>query len=73
MKRPRRTVITSRRVPHGGRTKLWGYGYTDLAALFGMTEGAVRQAAMADRFDPCSLISIINFREQRLAKGKVTK
>ena len=40
----------------GGRgPKLWAFGYEALAKLFGMTEGAVRQAVYDGRLDPADL------------------
>lgn len=47
------------------RSHLWAYGYADLAALFGMREGAVRQAAYDGRFDPADLVSVLAFAARR--------
>jgi hypothetical protein len=41
---------------HSGRgPRLWAFGYATLAKLFGMTEGAVRQAVCDGRLDPSDL------------------
>jgi len=40
----------------------WSYGYGELAALFGMSRGAVRKAAQRGRFDPSSLRSVMLFQ-----------
>lgn len=47
------------------RSQLWAYGYADLAALFGMREGAVRQAVCDGRFDPADLVSVLMFAVRR--------
>lgn len=41
--------------------KRFAYTYADLAVLFGMTEGAVRQAVSRGKFDPRSLSSLFHF------------
>lgn len=51
------------------RAKLWAYGYADLALLFGMTEGAVRQAVRRGAFDPRSLESIFEHLQRRRARA----
>jgi len=65
LKKARRTVITSDLVQPGVggkyRPKLWAYGYSDLADLFGLAEQSVRQAVSARRLDPSSLRSIVAF------------
>ena len=43
----------------GGRgPRLWAFGYEALAKLFGMTEGAVRQAVYDGRLDPSDLEAV---------------
>ncbi len=57
----RRTVTLCEFTPEsagmgaGRGPRLWGFGYTTLANLFGMTEGAVRQAVHGGRLDPSDL------------------
>jgi hypothetical protein len=58
MRQVRKKVFVSERVPDTGPTKLWAYGYADLAAFIGMTEAAVRKAVQEKRLDPTSLIDI---------------
>lgn len=41
-----------------GRTKLWAFGYGDLALLFGVSQDVIRQWVKRGKFDPGSLISI---------------
>jgi hypothetical protein len=57
----RRTVQLTGRSKTRGPTKLWAFGYGDLAHLFGISEGAVRLLVFRERFDPGSLKSIIDF------------
>ena len=64
----RRNVITSGLVPRHGRPRLWAYGYADLAKLFGISEGAVRQLVAAKRFEPSSLASIVEYSARLGAK-----
>lgn len=59
MERPRRGK--------GGHRSSWAYGYPELAVLFAMSEGAVRQAVCDDRFDPLSLASVVDFAIARRA------
>jgi hypothetical protein len=47
------------------RARLWAYGYADLARLFGMTEGSLRQAVARGRLDPTSLESVMAFAAKR--------
>jgi hypothetical protein len=47
---------------------MWAYGYADLAALFGMREGTVRQAAARGKFDPTRLESVVEFINARRSK-----
>lgn len=61
----RRHVTVTARVRR--RARLWAFGYADLAALFGMKEGAVRQAVCDGRFDPSSLESVLAFAAWRRA------
>jgi hypothetical protein len=63
-------VQVSRLAPKRGRPKLWGYSYPDLAALFGMTEGAVRQAVFDGRLDPASLDAVVSFAVKRRARQR---
>jgi hypothetical protein len=57
----RRTVTLCEFTPqsagmHAGRgPRLWAFGYTTLAKLFGMKEGALRQAVSEGRLDPADL------------------
>lgn len=55
---PRRSVITSSPLRSGERLRLWAYGYADLAALLGTTEGAVRQLVRRGRLDPKDLRAV---------------
>lgn len=55
----RRNVITSGLVPKQGRPRLWAFGYADLAKLYGLSEGAVRQRVSAGQLDPADLRSIV--------------
>jgi hypothetical protein len=50
------------------RAHLWAYGYADLALLFGMTEGAVRQAVRRGAFDPGNLESVFEHLQRRRAR-----
>lgn len=59
-KLPPRRVIVSRLVRRG-RTRLWAYGYADLAMLLGVSEGAVRQLVRRGKLDPSSLASVVAF------------
>lgn len=56
--KPRVVRTTGRPVPGA---KLWAFGYADFAALFGMTEEAVRQRVRRGAFDPSDLESIFQF------------
>lgn len=38
----RRVVLTNGNVRRGRRAKLWAYGYADLAQLYRVTEGTIR-------------------------------
>jgi hypothetical protein len=65
MRKLRRTIPTQRRfvicsplVPRRGRPRLWAYGYADLAALFGTTEGVLRKEVCERRFDPSDLRAV---------------
>lgn len=54
----RRTVILSKRTTKGkssGRTRLWAFGYQDLADLFGVEEKTVRNWVAAKYLDPADL------------------
>lgn len=55
-------VILPRR-PHrrGGHPKLWAFGYPELAALFGMSLPATRQAVSRERVDPADLANLVAF------------
>ena len=60
--REKRTVTLCERTPtsqQAGRgPELWAFGYRALAKLFGMTEGAVRQAVHQGRLDPSDLEAV---------------
>lgn len=64
----RRTVeTTDRKRPRGGRgPKLWAYGYSDLARLLGVSEGAIRQRVARKLFDPSDMEAVC--RAWRLAE-----
>ena len=65
-----RRVVHMRNGPRrGGQPKTWGFGYPDLAALFGMSMGAVRRAVYDGRVDPLSLASIMAFANKRRRLG----
>jgi hypothetical protein len=61
----RRVVEMTRPPTRGGHPRTWGYGYPELAALFGMTEGAVRQAVLRRSFVPGDLGSVLAFAVKR--------
>jgi hypothetical protein len=71
VQRPRRTVTlcSPHLVTKKGRTRLWAYGYADLAQLFGMSKGAVCKAVQRGRFDPANLSEIIDFALSRRPRG----
>lgn len=65
----RRSVVrTSGLIARKGRPALWAFGYPDLARLFGMREGAVREAVRSKRFDPTDLESVVAFAVKRQAR-----
>ena len=73
-KRPRRTVTLCgpHLVPSGknsGPTRLWAYGYADLARLFGMEETAVRKVVQRGGLDPANLSEVIDFYLNRKPRG----
>lgn len=57
----RRTVQLTGRSKTMGPTKLWAFGYGDLAYLFGISENTLRQIVFREQLDPGSLKSIIDF------------
>jgi hypothetical protein len=66
MPKTRRTVITATRAPRGGRTKLWGYSYEDIARICGVQAATVRQAAkrlhgQPAAIDPADLGSVVRY------------
>jgi hypothetical protein len=64
-------VTTRERAPRGGHSRLWGYGYADLAALLGYRSvAAVRNAVCRRLFDPGDLASVFNFKARRDARRK---
>jgi hypothetical protein len=65
----RRGVIISERNPKVGRPRLWAFGYPDLAALFGMSDGGVRMAVARKQLDPTDLASIVKFYNERNNKS----
>jgi hypothetical protein len=44
---------------------MWAYGYADLAALFGMREGAVRAAVARGKLVPGDLRSVAGYLRSR--------
>jgi len=57
MGKSRRTVTYQGKAPRGGHSRLWAYGYADLARLLGTTEQALR-ARVARGWDPSDLGSV---------------
>ncbi len=59
----RRTVEVSERVKcprRGGRqSRLWAFGYEDMAALLGVSVGVVRMYISTKQLDPTSLESLV--------------
>lgn len=45
--------------PRKGRPKLWAYSIPDLARLFGIPFGTVRQDIKRAKFDPADLVDIV--------------
>lgn len=54
-----------------GNTKLWAFGYPDLARLFGVTPNSVRIMVRRKLFDPTSLESICLFWAARTRREPV--
>jgi hypothetical protein len=71
-RRPRRTVTLCgpHITPRLGPTRLWAYGYADLARLFCMSRAAVRKAVQRGSFDPASLPEIIDFYMRQRPRGR---
>lgn len=69
--RQKRTVIASGLSACGGHSRMWGYGYGDLAPFVGTTEQALRKAVSRGEVDPSDLHSLLDFRARRQAKGGV--
>lgn len=65
MKRRRVVTLNEGFQRHGKRARLWGYGYPDLAELFGMSEGAVRQAVWDKRLNPGDLREVVRWANER--------
>lgn len=65
----RLTVIPCDRVPRKGRSRLWAYGYADLAALLGTTEGAARQAVARGTLNPKDLRAVCEAWQAREARA----
>lgn len=57
----RRTVRISKATASRRWAKLWGYGYADLAKLFGLSESGVRKAIRSGRLNPSDLKSVCRF------------
>ena len=67
-----RRTVTVRAQGRGAHwVRLWAYGHADLADLFGISEGAVRQAVYEKRFDPSDLRSIVNYLLERKVRRPV--
>jgi hypothetical protein len=49
----------------GAQPRMWAYGYADLAALFGMREGAVRAAVARGKLVPGDLRSVAGYLRSR--------
>ena len=45
----------------GRRARLWGYGYAELANLYGMPEGTVRQAVLRKKLKPGELGDVVRY------------
>ena len=70
MPKLRRVVEMNRGKPGtGGRPRVWAYDYRELARVFRMSEGAVRQAVRRKRFDPAHLESVLAFAARRLERS----
>ena len=57
MGKSRRVVAYAGKAPRGGHSRMWAYGYADLARLLGTTEAAIRQR-VARGWDPGSLEAV---------------
>lgn len=74
-KKPRRSVTLCNHVSKGkwqrtGHVALWAFGYADLAALFGVNEGAVRMMVQREQLDPRDLESVCRVWATRLARAQ---
>lgn len=61
--RPRRavTLCNPEITPNRGPTRLWAYGYADLARLFNMSLPAVRKTIARGKLDPANMLDVIEF------------
>lgn len=68
--KPRRVLVRTSGL-EGRRERLWAYGLTDLARLFGMGLVGVRKAVKDGRLDPSDLRSVIAFAARKTTKKPV--
>jgi hypothetical protein len=60
-----RRITFTGRCPERADTKLWAFGYADLADFIGCTENTIRGAVSRGHLDPGSLESIFAYKEGR--------
>jgi hypothetical protein len=65
MPRSRRWVTYAGKAPRGGHSRMWAYGYAELARLLGTTEAAIRQRVARKQFDPGDLESVCRIWRNR--------